>query len=135
MTRRLILFILFVTTTALPATEGRAGGLLLGYNDYGIGLGNVERVNGLRVNFRDAGLERVNGINLTLWTPGDNPRAVVNGASLNLLWAGGRDLNGLSVALVGLGAENIRGISFGLLGSTLGALLGSAFHEWSVSYP
>lgn len=59
--------------------------LNLTVNDYGISFGNSRRTNGLRINLTDNGLERVNGLNLTLWRPHDNPGAVVNGLALDLV--------------------------------------------------
>lgn len=58
--------------TSLFATphEADAQGLKIAFRDYGVGIGPVPRVNGVRINFRDDGrFERVNGINATLWSP------------------------------------------------------------------
>lgn len=35
---------------------------------YGISIGDSRRVKGLRINFRDRRMERVDGVNLILWT-------------------------------------------------------------------
>ncbi|MGH7700801.1 MAG: LA_2272 family surface repeat-containing protein [Gemmatimonadales bacterium] len=48
-----------------PATH-RA--LNLTIQGFGLSIGNSARVNGLRINFQDHRLERVNGVNLTFWT-------------------------------------------------------------------
>jgi hypothetical protein len=44
-------------------------------NDVGIAIGDAPRVTGLRINFRDRYLQRVNGVNITVWTPGSASEA------------------------------------------------------------
>ena len=43
-------------------TEGRGVGLDLTINGTGLAIGNIPRVNGIRINFRDTYLEEVNGL-------------------------------------------------------------------------
>ena len=57
-----------------------AASLDLGYRGWGISIGNAKRVTGVRINGVDRHVERVNGLNLTLWNPHKNPRAAFNGA-------------------------------------------------------
>ena len=54
-------------------------------HDYGLSFGNAPRVNGIRLNVQDAELERVNGINITLWKPRQPFTGTVNGLQVGLL--------------------------------------------------
>jgi hypothetical protein len=82
----------------------------------GISIGNSKVFNGLRINFRDRNVDRINGINLTVWNSGNNKKAVVKGLSLGGLPEAGV-LQGIQIGIVGAAAESeVRGISFGLLG-------------------
>lgn len=72
---------------------------------WGISFGNSKDFAGLRFNFRDSRVERVTGVNFTLWMPRkDNKEAVVTGLSLGLIPGGGE----------------VRGIQLGVLGASAG---------------
>lgn len=82
----------------------------------GISIGNSKVFNGLRLNFRDRNVDRINGINLTVWHSGNNKRAIVKGFSLGGLPEAGI-MRGIQIGIIGVGAESeVRGFSFGLLG-------------------
>jgi hypothetical protein len=68
-----------IFSTAIP------GALELGGSHTGLGLGNCQQWNGLRLNLGDAGVDRIRGLNLTLWTPGANPHGRVLGLSFSLI--------------------------------------------------
>ncbi|MBM4117443.1 hypothetical protein FJ251_06805 [bacterium] len=98
----------------------------------GLSLGNSPRACGLRINAVDDQVQRVDGLNLTLWNPRPSPVAQMNGAAIGLIGPKAGRLQGL--ALGGLGAtagERIRGLAaagFGvgsesLTGAALGGLL------------
>ena len=92
---------------AVPAESARVAdsdvALNVGVFRTGLSVGNSARWTGLRVNVRDAGVERINGLSLTLW------KAKV---------AANRDMrvNGLAIGLVGPEAGTFRGVSVGLVG-------------------
>jgi hypothetical protein len=93
-----------------PRSESHS--LDIAINDVGISIGNSRRLTGLRLNWRDAGVEHVNGINLTLWSPGENPRAEVNGLAVGLVAPGAARLNGIVIGGLGVRAdERLTGIS------------------------
>jgi len=52
---------------------------ILGVGSTGIGFGNTRRLNGIRINVRDRRVERVNGVNMTLW------KAHLKGLQIGLL--------------------------------------------------
>jgi len=86
-------------------------------HDYGFSFGNAARINGVRLNVQDADLERVNGINVTLWKPREPLTGTVNGVQIGLL-PGSSEVNGVGVGLAGLVADgSIHGIGFGGLGA------------------
>lgn len=86
--------------------------------DPAISLGNTAGVNGLRLNFRDSRLDRVNGVNLTVWLPKGQGKGTVNGIALGIPATGAFTINGLGA---GLGLEATHNIN-GLLVSGLGSV-------------
>jgi hypothetical protein len=115
-------------TTLPPPTPLRYGHVHVGLtiNDWGISLGNAPRVNGIRLNVEDAGLERVNGVNVTVWKPREPLTGTVNGLALGIVGPGAADLNGVQVGLGGVVAERrVRWLSVGGLGVvSQGAIVG-----------
>jgi len=104
---------------------------------WGLSFGNSREFSGLRFNFRDGGVRRVTGVNITLWQPRkDNQEAVIEGISLGLI-PGGAHLRGIQFGLLGVAAEksgsginlgglglgageDLRGINFGGIGAGAG---------------
>ena len=91
---------------------------------WGISCGNSKEFTGLRFNFQDSRVRRINGINFTLWSPKkDNTEAVINGLSLGLI-PGGAHMRGIHIGILGAAAtENMTGINIGLLGVGAGGTL------------
>jgi hypothetical protein len=52
----------------LFCTEVSAQGFTLGAGNTGLSIGNTRSANGIRLNFRDRGMDYVNGINITMWS-------------------------------------------------------------------
>src|SRR4051812_37221399 len=67
-----------------------------------ISIGNYPNVTGLRINFRDRNLERVNGANVTIWFPYSPARGTVSGLALGLPATGARNIHGLAIAPIGV---------------------------------
>lgn len=102
-----------------------AWGLDLTFRHTGLAIGDVRRVNGIRLNYRDRGPFVVNGINATLWTPYDPAEGVVNGVAIGLPATGARAIRGLALGIAGAGADDaIEGIAIAPIG--LGA--GNGLH-------
>ena len=115
---------LLIALALLPgpahAQEGRSLDLTIG--TYGLSIGDAERVNGLRLNVRDRHLQRVNGINLTLWLPDDSLRGDANGLALGVPATGADDLNGIGLSVLGVQANGaLRGLGVGGLGVGTGS--------------
>jgi len=89
----------------------------------GIGFGNLPKFTGIRFNFKDRDVEKITGINTTIWTTKDDSyqTGTVNGLSLGLPLAMGHDnQNGISIGL-GVGTtRNLTGINVGILGAGSG---------------
>jgi len=103
--------------------EGRDGGVLVGWGEVGIGIGHVPRVTGLRMNWQDRDLDRVRGINLTLWRPAEGVGGRVDGLALGLMPAAGR-IRGVGAGLVAvLGEEHLSGVQMAGLASVSGGTL------------
>lgn len=102
-----------------------AQGLDLTVNDVGLAIGNKPCVTGLRINFRDSGLDYVKGINTTVWTPYEPMSGTVSGLALGLPATGAARIRGLALAPIGVGAaRDISGIGVGGIGVGAPALEG-----------
>ena len=109
---------------ALSAAPLRAQGLDLTVNHVGIAIGDVPRVTGLRLNFRDRDLEWVNGVNVTVWSPHGEGSGIVRGLALGLPLTGADRIDGVAAGFLGAGAANrIRGLGIGGLGIGSGGRL------------
>jgi hypothetical protein len=87
---------------------------------FGLSVGNSSQYTGLRLNFRDAGVRSVSGINLTLWRPYDaDPASRITGINVGVL-PGGRTQRGLQVGLAGLEAHDVAGVTLASLGVGIG---------------
>jgi hypothetical protein len=98
------------------APHARAESLDIAVHHVGLSFGNSKRFTGLRFNFVDERVERINGVNVTFWKPGKSPGGTVNGLSLALVGTGIATMNGLNLAVVGASADRIAGVSVGLIG-------------------
>ena len=109
----------------VPLASSAAQGLDLTVNHVGLAIGDIPRVTGLRLNFRDRNLERVDGVNVTIWDPYRNARhSEVRGLALGLPITGASEIHGLAAGLFGVGAEEtIRGIGIGGIGLGAGGRL------------
>jgi len=86
-----------------------------------ISIGNYPNVNGLRINFRDENLGRVNGMNVTVWTPVEPMSGVVKGIALGLPSTGAARIEGLGIGVFGIGAaDRLSGVMRGGLGAGAG---------------
>jgi hypothetical protein len=114
--RRLVpLFVLALAGVA------EAQGVGVPSSRWGVGFGNSPEFTGLRFNFRDERVRRVDGINLTLWGPrGENPDSVITGLSFGPL-PGGGTVRGLQLGLLGvMGFRDVIGVSIAPLGMGTG---------------
>lgn len=116
----LALAFLIGLTSTLPAqdsSDSQGGSSLdLGVSGIGISFGGRPRWTGLRLNWRDRDLERINGVNVTLWKPGDSVGGSVNGLALGLGPKAGT-LRGFSIGLLGVFPERASyGVTVGGLG-------------------
>ena len=84
---------------------------------WGISIGNSQRFAGIRLNYRDSRVEKISGINITLWQPRkDNMDAIVQGISFGLIPGAGY-LRGIQLGVLGVVAEkDLKGVSVGILG-------------------
>lgn len=107
--------------SVLAASPLRGQAVNLTVNDVGISIGDSRRVTGLRLNYRDYNLEKVVGINATVWGPYRNPRGVVQGLALGLPLTGARRIDGIGAGIFGVEAdETLRGIGIGGIGLGVG---------------
>lgn len=99
-------------------------------NDVGLAIGDKPVMTGLRLNYRDARLEKVTGANVTLWSPYRPIRGVVNGVAIGLPVTGANQIHGLGVGVFGLSADNsisglgVGGIGLGAGGDLHGIMVG-----------
>ena len=82
-----------------------------------IWIGNYPDVAGIRLNFRDRRLERVRGINATVWQPHEPATGRVTGLALGLPMTGAGRIDGIALGVLGASANGtLRGIALGGLG-------------------
>lgn len=78
----------------------------------GLSVGNSRIFNGLRINFSDRRVEKINGMNITLWRSKANTKAIVRGLSIGLWGPQAGYLKGLQIGALEIGAEHeIKGVS------------------------
>lgn len=109
--------LLTLALLAHPALGGaQEPGVKLAIGDLGLGIGDVRRLDGIRLNFRDRELELVRGVNATIWHPYPRARGVVEGVALGLPVTGAAEISGLAVG-AGVGVEgDFRGLGLAALG-------------------
>lgn len=116
MTKRILVFIFLLLSTAQLFSQGFGIPSKRG----GIGFGNLSKFTGIRFNFKDKNVERINGINVTVWSANnDNAQTgTVNGIALGLPMAmGAENQYGIGLAIGGVGAtRNLAGINIAGLG-------------------
>ena len=108
---------LIPTIHAQESIESGGGSSLdLGISGVGLSFGSAPRWTGLRFNWRDKYLERIDGLNVTLWKPGEQVGGSVNGVALGLGPRAGT-LRGVSIGLLGVLPERAAyGVTIGGLG-------------------
>ena len=111
-----------------PALAAQSLDLMV--NNTGLSIGDSRIVHGIRLNFRDDRMERVVGLNATIWAPYSPARGTVKGVALGLPMTGARHIQGLGIGLVGVGADRnftglgLGGFGVGAGGNAKGILLG-----------
>ena len=121
----------FLLTLALAAAPSLSAQVLdLTIHDAGLAIGDKPSMTGLRLNFRDAHLEKVTGANITIWSPQRPVTGLVKGMALGLPLTGANRIQGLGVGLFGLSVDNsisgigVGGIGLGSGGDLRGIMLG-----------
>ena len=97
-----LLVALSLTASTLSA---QSDGIDLTVNHVGIGIGDVARVTGIRLNFRDRKDFDVVGLNATIWAPYDDVRGTVTGIALGLPLTAATRIDGIGLGVFGAAAE------------------------------
>src|SRR5207253_5031646 len=109
--------LLAIGATVLGAAGASAQSIDLTIRNTGLSIGDSRFVRGVRINFRDDRMERVDGVNITIWTPYEPMEGTVNGFAIGLPATGARRINGIGAALFGLGTtRDFKGIGIGGIG-------------------
>ncbi len=131
---RLMLRLALMCLCLMGAARSTAQSLDLTLGEYGLSLGNSKRISGIRINAIDRDVERVRGLNLTLWTPGPNPDAEYSGLALAVIGTKAREINGIAVSGIGVNArERVRGLGAGILGVAASEMTGIALGAVTVN--
>src|SRR5258706_11638853 len=114
--RNIVFSILLAFTSVLSYSQGVG----IPSKKGGIGFGNLPTFTGIRFNFVDKKVEKITGINVSMWQTkkeGDQT-GTVNGISIGLpLAIGTENKNGIGLGILGVGAtKNLTGINIGGLG-------------------
>jgi hypothetical protein len=114
---RKITFLLSLFCLSLLPIFVTGQGLNIPSDHVGISFGNSTTFSGLRFNFIDRKIERINGVNFTVWHPSDEEEITgsIHGLSVGLPMAyGSAYRTGISLAIFGVGAhKNVSGINIG----------------------
>lgn len=103
---------------------GQNRSLTIGPKDNGLVIGNSKQCNGIRLNFWDKNVERVNGFNLSAKTASNytnglsfgltsNQDSVTNGVRIGGLINLGENFNGVCIGGLGTAANKINGLGIG----------------------
>jgi hypothetical protein len=115
---------IIASATAIATAIATASATLQGQDSLAarplISIGNYSSVNGLRLNFRDTDVGRVNGMNVTVWSPFDGAGETVKGIALGLPLTGAKEIDGLATGIFGVGGDRIRGITLAPVGAGAG---------------
>src|SRR5688572_21852853 len=121
----------FVFALASLPGIAAAQSLDLTVNNTGLSIGDSRFVRGIRLNFRDRNLDRVEGINATIWYPYDDARGgVVKGIAFGLPVTGAQRISGAGIGIFGVGAEEeftglgLGGFGVGAGGDVTGLTIG-----------
>jgi hypothetical protein len=120
-----------VIAVACSGAALHAQSLDLLIDNTGLSIGDSRIVRGIRLNFRDRNMERVDGINATIWSPYEDARGgEVRGIALGLPVTGAERISGLGLGVFGVAAEaefsgiGIGGVGIGAGGDASGILVG-----------
>ena len=102
------------------ADRGGGASLDLGVGGVGVSFGDAPRWTGLRFNWRDSYIERIDGVNVTLWRPGREVGGAVNGLAIGLVAPAAADIRGVALGLGVLPERSAWGLTAGVLGIVSG---------------
>ena len=129
-TRAFVQFILAIGLL-VPGPAALAQSLDLTIDNYGVSIGDSRIVYGIRLNFRDRNMERVKGINATIWTPYKDARGgEVEGLALGIPLTGARRITGAAIGILGAAADEeftglgVGGFGLGAGGNARGIMIG-----------
>lgn len=105
---------------AVAQSEGRRS-LDLTINDVGLSIGDSRAVTGVRINWRDTRLERVDGLNVTLWKPANTSHGDVRGIAIGLPFTGGESITGIAAGFGVQANRALGGISVSAIGTGAGS--------------
>jgi hypothetical protein len=86
---------------------------------YGLSFGNSKNFTGLRFNFRDRRIERIDGMNITFWISDENEDAIMRGISAGIMPEAG-DIGYLQLGIGVVAEYQLSGVTVGLLGAGSG---------------
>jgi hypothetical protein len=116
--------LLFLAALVLLFNNSFSQGVGIPSKRGGIGFGNLSKFTGIRFNFKDKDVDKITGINTTIWQTKDESyqTGTVNGISLGLPMAmGHQNQNGISIGAFGVATtKNLTGINVGVLGAGAG---------------
>ncbi len=112
-----LLLILLMAEFCLSAQDSFSNGKAMNFptSKYGISIGNSYEFTGIRINFADENVRKINGLNITFWLKRNkNQNAVINGISVGVIpTAGSMQFINLGLLGVGTSHNNLNGVSFG----------------------
>jgi hypothetical protein len=113
---------MFALTAQDTLYRGKA--LNIPFRKYGLSIGNSSEFNGIRINFEDKNVKRINGLNVTFWSDNflrfekwineANYSSVINGISIGVMsTAGSMQPINIGLLCVRASPNNLNGLSIG----------------------
>jgi len=103
-------YLIIIASSKLAFSQG----VLLGFSEMGLSIGNSGQNTGLRINWSDDGIKDINGVNITLWNPGNNSNSTIKGLAIGLVAPDAYEIRGLTIGGWGINAYKVKGLSFNL---------------------
>lgn len=102
-----------ITRVSAQDTAGNGKALNIPSEKYGLSIGNSHEFNGIRINFADRDVKKINGLNITFWLrKAQNQEAIVNGVNVGVIPTAGA-MGPVNIGLLGIGSSpgNSNGIT------------------------
>jgi len=122
--QKIILLLTVLCLSLALAGTSLAGSLDIPVKGAGLSIGNSQTFAGLRLNFKDADLKRIDGVTVSIWKPEESPFGHINGISLGIGGTRAEQGAGLTTNFISCEFERFDGIALCGIGGGVGDMSG-----------